>query len=122
MTFNEIKQDLRKFKLPALDGALDRAVREESEALIDNNRKRTPAAKASALEAAQGFYAEDITRFLATKQALTPGMVLYQRRMATAWAIAQEILRAVQLVARKPISKSKLASFNALVDEAEGRK
>jgi len=91
MTYAEIIAVLRRGKCDATADAFERAVRDESRALLalpDSQWKR----ETSALESARVFYANDITVQLLGPEQPTPSLMLSNRRFPVVWAVA-EVLR-----------------------------
>lgn len=89
MTYPEILEALKEAGLPWALEQLEAAVREEAVELIAT-REKTPEEN---LEAAQAFYAEDITNWYESEAELTPqGVLGHRTRYVNSWAIAQLLL------------------------------
>lgn len=92
----EIVKQIQKLGLDSTESALDRAVRQEAEALLEipPTKRKTPAVKDEAWQMACETYARLIRLYLKCpeyRRALTPDDVLSFRCKANAWAIAAKI-------------------------------
>jgi hypothetical protein len=99
MTYEEIDALLREKGMSATLVSLQEAVREEAGAL----HAVYPRSPSALEEMAQNFFAEDITRLLATPAAPDPATVLSHRsRYMTCWAIATLLAQHLPAPAPEP--------------------
>jgi hypothetical protein len=92
MTYPEIIEALRKLHLESTEDQLDRAVDDEARVLLDPKNRKTTRYLRGVRQTAEEFFAEDISRFLAEPETLTPNAILHhRRRYVVAWAIAENL-------------------------------